>query len=470
MKMKKCFFLWILAAICAATPLFAADVLKTENTLIAPAVKTEKTNSPKGAADSVPPIDDIYADLETFANALTIIDAHYVDDKKPRDLVYGALKGMLQSLDPYSQFLDPEGYENIKVETEGKFGGIGVEITFREGILTVISPVDGTPAAEAGVAPGDRIVKIDEISTRDMQLDDAVKKLRGKPGATVKLTVMREGEGSLLEFKMKRAIINVRSIKEARVLGDGVGYIRISEFQQNTPRDMAKALKELEREKIRGLIIDLRNNPGGLLSASVDVAEMFVPRGELVVYTKGRTAEQETSFVSSGVKAARPYPIVVLVNQGSASASEILAGSLKDHKLAILMGTKTFGKGSVQTVIPMRDGSAIRLTTAKYFTPSGQVIHGHGIQPNIEVPFEKIESQSSDEKKPKEKVSEIFDRVENATTPNGKKKSGETPSQSKGKTPMDSQILRAMDLIGALNIYGLDFDYSKGSGDVEETN
>lgn len=402
---------------------------------------------------SEPPVEDVYSDLEIYANTLAIIESHYVEEKKPRDLIFGSLKGLLSSLDPHSQFLLPKDFDEIKVETEGKFGGIGVEITFRDGVLTVISPVDGTPAAEAGILAGDKIVKINGKSTRDMALDDAVYLLRGKPGVAVSLSILREGEPKLLEFTVNRAIVKVQSVKEAKVLSGSVGYVRISEFQENTPKDMALALKSLESQGIKGLILDLRNNPGGLLTMAVGVAEKFVPKGELIVYTKGRDPAQDMRYISNGAAEPRRYPIVVLVNQGSASAAEIVAGALKDHKIGILLGVKTFGKGSVQTVVPLRDGLAIRLTTAKYFTPSGQVIHGVGIEPNIEVPYEKAPSKKDAGPTRKEKISSVFDKVQ-------KIDAGQPADEAAAKTtaldagPFDSQITRAIDLIRALNVYG----------------
>jgi carboxyl-terminal processing protease len=267
---------------------------------------------------------------------------------------------------------------------------------------------------------------------------------------------------------MKRAIIRVKSVKDGRILADGIGYVRVSEFQENTPRDLRAALGTLEKEDLKGLILDLRNNPGGLLSVAVEVAEEFVPKGELVVYTKGRTDDQHTRFISKGRDEPRPYPVVVLINHGSASASEIVAGALKDHRLAITLGTQTFGKGSVQTVIPMRDGAAIRLTTAKYFTPSGNVIHGVGIKPDIEVPFRKIEaSQPTEQEKRKKRQSEFFEKVDRISKepedteeeeeaepaePQDAKPKSEAEELEKG---IDNQILRAMDLIRGLNVFGV---------------
>jgi carboxyl-terminal processing protease len=461
---------WVLAA-AAAAALSAAGAARAESGAGTPTPAADTVQQQQSPGEAVTPetakIEDVYSDLETFANALTIIHSHYVEETTPKKVVTGALKGMLSSLDPYSQFLDPEAYSEIKVETEGKFGGIGVEITFRDGILTVISPVDGTPAAEAGVLAGDKVVKIDGKSTRDMTLEDSVKVLRGKPGTVVTLTVLREGEGRLLDISMKRAIIRVKSVKDGRILGDGIGYVRVSEFQENTPRDLRAALAALEKQELKGLILDLRNNPGGLLSVAVEVAEEFVPKGELIVYTKGRTEEQQTRFISKGRDEPRPYPVVVLINHGSASASEIVAGALRDHRLAIALGTQTFGKGSVQTVIPMRDGAAIRLTTAKYFTPSGNVIHGVGIKPDIEVPFRKIEAAPpTEEEKRKKRRSEFFEKVERISkepeAPEEEEEEAEPAPAEKPKSEaetlekeLDNQILRAMDLIRGLNVFGV---------------
>ncbi len=402
--------------------------------------------------------EDLYADLELFANALTIIDAHFVETKSSKDLVYGALKGMLRSLDPYSQFLDPEAYQEIKAETEGQFGGIGVEISFRDGILTVISPVDDTPAARAGLQPEDKIVRIDGESTRDLDLDDAVKKLRGRPGSKVELTVLREEEGRLIDLTLERDIIKVKSIRDVSMIDEDVGYIRLSEFQENTPRDLRKALKDLEAQGMKGLVFDLRNNPGGLLPVAIKVSEEFVPRGKLVVYTEGRNVNQNFRFMSEGTEKPLPYPVVVLVNQGSASASEIVAGALQDHRLGIIMGTKTFGKGSVQTVVPLRDGSAIRLTTSQYFTPAGRLIHGTGIEPDVQLAYQREEKseKEAEEEESKRKVSAIFERVELR----GEKEGEQVGLDLDAKKAWDNQVMGAVRLIHALRVY--DERFSKG--------
>ncbi len=326
---------------------------------------------------------DIYKELELFGDAITTIEENYVEEAKPKNLIYGALKGMLRSLDTHSDFLTPQQYEDIKVDTGGEFGGIGIEVTVEDGLLTVVSPLKGTPADKAGILPGDKIVKIDNEPAKDLTLDDAVEKLRGIPGSELSLTIMRADEEKLKDFTIKRAVIKIESIDEALILKDNIGYIRIIEFQAKTAHDLERALRKLEKEKLSALILDLRNNPGGLLEASIAVSEKFLPRGATIVSIKGRAAGQQEIFTSQSLNPRLNFPVVVLVNKGSASASEIVAAAIKENKRGALVGTATFGKGSVQTVIPMRDGSALRLTTAKYYTPLGHEIHKNGISPDV---------------------------------------------------------------------------------------
>ena len=360
----------------------------------------------------------LYDQVELLAEAISVIQTEYVEPVEPKRLIYGALKGLVESLDRHSQFMDPEAYSEMQVETKGEFGGVGLEITLsRDGVLTVVTPMDDTPAAKAGLKPNDRIVKIDGESTRGVSLHDAVMKLRGRPGSQVKLSILREDENRVFEVSLARSVIQIRSIKSARSADGRIDYVRISEFQDNTFRDLVKALEGVDREGMEGLILDLRNNPGGLLDVAVDVAGQFIPKGEMVVYTKGRMESQNQQFRSAQEKPHLGFPMVILVNGGSASASEIVAGALRDHGRAILMGTKTFGKGSVQTVIPLRDGSAIRLTTSIYYTPSGQAIHGKGLNPDVVV---------EDEPRP------------------------ETETFSPFRDPL---VLRAVDLLKGLRIY-----------------
>ncbi len=389
--------------------------------------------------------EEIYKELELFEHALSIVRSDYVEEPQAKQLVYGALKGMLSTLDPYSQFLDPDSYNELKIETGGEFGGLGIEITIKDELLTIITPIDDTPAYHAGLLAGDRIVKIDGELTRGITLLEAVKKLRGKPKTSVTLTILREGESELKEVKLERAIIKIVSIREAKILEDHIGYIRISDFRENTAKDLEQAVTRLKGESMDGLILDLRNNPGGLLDVSVSVAELFLRRRELIVSTKGRLRNQNMEFHARLDGAVNGVPLVVLINEGSASASEIVAGAIQDHHRGVVMGTKSHGKASVQTIFPLKDGSALRLTTSKYFTPSGRSIHGQGIQPDVAVPFERPPDEKGSSKG--EGADELFDRIEKPSPPN---KAGEKPD---AKLRLDNQLARAVDLLKGLRVY-----------------
>ena len=385
---------------------------------------------------------NLYQELELFSDAVTIIRSDYVEEPESKKLIYGAMKGMLSSLDPYSQFMDPETYNEMKVETEGEFGGIGIEITIKDDLLTIISPIDDTPAYEAGLKAGDKIVKIDGEITRDLMLMEAVKKLRGKPGTNVDITVLRESEKKLLDFTITRSIIKIESIKKAEFIEDGIGYIRLVEFQEKTHKDLEENLRKLEENGMQGLILDLRNNPGGLLDSSVDVAEKFLEEGKDVVSTKGRVKNQNMVFKAKNRNKHLNYPMVVLINGGSASASEIVAGAIQDHKRGVIMGTKSFGKGSVQTVVPLSDGSAIRLTTSKYFTPNGRSIHGEGITPYIIVEREEYSKEGE-----KEDDVDIFGTIL------GEKDDDLKKIEEEKKKKYDNQILNAADVLKGILIY-----------------
>ncbi len=380
--------------------------------------------------------DDLYRQVELFSDTMAIIHNEYVDDTKPKDLIYGALKGMLTSLDPYSQFMDPESYNDLKVDTEGKFGGLGLEITIKDGLLTVITPIEDTPAWRAGVKSNDHIVKINDVMTRDMALTDAVKKMRGKPGEAVNLTVLRDSENKILNFKITRDIIKIKDIKQARILEDGIGYIRVTEFRENTLIELNNALSNLSKQNMSALIIDLRNNPGGLLDVAVKVAGRFIPADKMIAYTKGRKQDQNLEFFSDSKNAILDLPLVILINEGSASGSEIVAGVLQDYKRAILIGNTSFGKGSVQTVIPLGDGSALRLTTSHYFTPSGKIIHGKGVTPDILVKV-KDDSNSKDE----------------ASKEIGAENKQNTPLKDTFEYKNDPQIMRAIETLRAIELY-----------------
>lgn len=339
--------------------------------------------------------EDVYKNIEIFTEVLRRIENDYVEPRDSQELIYGAIKGMVRSLDPHSSFMTKEEYGELMLETKGSFTGIGIEITMKDDILTVVSPIEGTPAFKAGVKAGDKIIKIEEKSTKDITMMEAVKDIRGPKGTKVKLTIIREGAQRPLEFSIIRDVIPLRSIRHHLLTSD-IGYIRISNFQSKTSKDLFSALDQLEKDqRLKGLVLDLRNNPGGLLSQAVEVSDLFLESG-IIVSTKGRDKTQGIKSTAHRNRKHRDYPIIVLVNSGSASAAEIVAGALQDNKRALIVGTRTFGKGSVQTILPLSDGAGLRLTTARYYTPSGKSIQLSGIMPDIELPFV---SPSEDEKK-----------------------------------------------------------------------
>src|SRR2546430_2788996 len=324
-----------------------------------------------------------YEGLETFTNILAIIQKNYVDDVQTKQLLEGAINGMLASLDPHSAYLTPDLYKELQVDTKGSFGGPGIGITNRNGLLTVVSPIEDTPAYRAGVKSGDQIMKINGEFTKDMTLVDAVKKMRGPKETKVTLTLKRETQAEVFDVTLTREIIKIRSVKWKK-LEPGYGYVRVTQFQERTDDDLERALKSLDKETggLQGLVLDLRNDPGGLLTQAVRVADLFLESG-LIVYTDGRLENQKQKYFAHKPGTWSDFPMVVLVNGGTASASEIVAGALQDHKRALVLGTQTFGKGSVQTILPLDDNSALRLTTARYYTPSGRSIQALGIVPDI---------------------------------------------------------------------------------------
>ncbi|NQU95429.1 MAG: S41 family peptidase [Candidatus Omnitrophica bacterium] len=340
---------------------------------------------------------ELYKQIELFSDAVTIIRSDYVENPEPKKLVYGALSGMLSSLDGYSQFLNPDEFKEMQIETKGEFGGLGIEIAMRDNTLTVIAPMDGTPAHKAGIKAGDKIIKIDGEMTQNITLTGAVKKLRGKPKTKVVLSILRKGEKELLDITIVRNVIKLKSIKTAKMLDGELGYIKLIEFQEKTPDDLEKALLVLREKGMKGLILDVRNNPGGLLDTAYEVSNKFLPEGKVIVSLDGRVPKQNKTYKSRGKTNFADLPMVVLINKGSASASEIVAGAMQDNKRAAIVGTPSFGKGSVQTVVPLGDGSAVRLTTAAYHTPSGRVISNKGIIPDIEIePDEEPDGAESD--------------------------------------------------------------------------
>jgi carboxyl-terminal processing protease len=392
-----------------------------------------------------------YESIELFTDVLSIVKKSYVEEVDTKKLIYGAINGMLSSLDPHSSFMSPETFKEMKIETKGAFGGIGIEISIKDGILTVIAPIEDTPAFRAGIRAGDHILKIDDKYTKDMTTMDAVKRMRGTKGTTVTLTIMREGFEKPKEFPLIRDVIQVKSVKY-KTLDEGYGYIRISQFQEKTDEDLIKALKALREEnsgKLNGLVLDMRNDPGGLLDQAVKVAEHFIDEGQLIVYTEGREKDSKMKFTSRKTEKEPHYPLVVLINSGSASASEIVAGALQDHKRAVVMGTQSFGKGSVQTIIPLTDNSGLRLTTARYFTPSGRSIQAKGITPDIMVERKDLPTvEKKDTMHIREKdLENHFETDDGKDSSEGRTETKLPAYKSDEQVKSDYQLLRALDLL-----------------------
>jgi len=327
---------------------------------------------------------DTYEGLKSFTQALEIVKRNYVENPDNRELIEGAIRGMVASLDPHSSYMNEHQFKEMNVDIRGEFTGVGIQIGIKNQQLTIIAPIEDTPGFRAGLAAGDKILKINDEWTRDISIEQAVDKMRGPRGTPVSLMILREGWDKPKEFKIIRDVIKVASVK-SRMLNDSIGYVKIIQFQGQTTEELEKALQDLEAKGLKKLVLDLRNDPGGLLDASVDVSSKFLPKDSLVVYLQGRQKTDRKDFLTTSSETPRTYPIVVLVNTGSASASEIVSGALQDSKRALIVGTQTFGKGSVQTVFPLEDGGGLRLTTAKYYTPSGRSIQNVGITPDIEV-------------------------------------------------------------------------------------
>lgn len=360
------------------------------------------------------PLEELRAFTEVF-NKIKVDYVTAVDDKK---LLRDAIQGMLAGLDPHSSYLDPEGFKEIRISTEGEFGGLGIEVTMEDGFVKVVSPIEDTPAAHSGLKTGDIIVRLNEKPVKGMTLNDAVKLMRGKPGTDIILTVLREGNNKPLKFTVTRAVIKVQSVKST-ILENGYGYLRVTQFQANTGDSVAAALNKLKlqnKEGLKGLVLDLRNNPGGVLNSAVSVSDAFLTNG-LIVYTQGRVADAQLKFNATGNDLLNGVPMVVLVNGGSASASEIVAGALQDHKRAIIMGTKTFGKGSVQTIVPMSNGAALKLTTARYYTPNGRSIQATGIIPDIIVGEAKLTAKETKVEEDGLSEADLTGHLENPTAP-----------------------------------------------------
>lgn len=406
-----------------------------------------------------------YEYIGLLTDVMMIVKKSYVEEVDSKKLIYGAINGMLTALDPHSSFMSPETFKEMKIDTKGAFGGLGIEISIKDGILTVISPIEDTPAQRAGIKAGDQILRIDEKFTKDLSITDAVKRMRGQKGTSVVLTIMRDGFDKPKEFKLVRDVIQVKSVK-FRLLDSGYAYVRIAQFQERTDEDLSKALKSMVEEnkgkRLAGLVLDLRNDPGGLLDQAVKVSDHFVESSKMIVYTEGRDKEARMQFTASNRAKEPDYPIVVLINGGSASASEIVAGALQDHKRAIVMGTQSFGKGSVQTIIPLSDESGLRLTTARYYTPSGRSIQAKGITPDIVVEQLELgkEVKRRDSMIIREKdLENHFEGGGSDEKPPVKKDDakGEAKDQPKDKNESDPlksdyQVLRALDLLKGWDI------------------
>jgi len=394
--------------------------------------------------------ESVYEDLKLFTDVFGIIQKEYVETSKPREMVYGAIKGMLETLDPHSAFMPPETYKEMQEETRGRFEGIGIEITAKDGVLTVVSPIEDTPAFKAGILAGDQIIKIENDLTKNLSLMDAVKRLRGPKGTKVTITINREGLAKPQEHTLVRDVIPVRSVR-SELLEKQYGYIRLSQFQEKTDGDLERALRTLEADSkgtLKGLILDLRNNPGGLLDQAVKVTDRFIEAG-LIVSVEGRKDEQKMKFYGHSQGTFAPYPLVVLINGGSASASEIVAGAIQDHKRGVLIGTQTFGKGSVQTIFPLKEGAGLRLTTARYFTPNGRSIQAKGIAPDIIVKLAKPEDEKevSAPKLPSEK--DLQRHLNEIGAPPKEKLKVET----KPAKPADNQLDLALDLLKSWGVF-----------------
>ncbi len=349
-------------------------------------------------------------ELRTFADIFGRIKSDYVDPKSDKELINSAINGMVTGLDPHSAYYDADAYKELQIGTEGEFGGLGIEVTMEDGLVKVVSPIEDTPAYKAGIKSGDLILKLDDTLVKGMTLNDAVKKMRGKPDTPIVLTVLRKGESKPLVFKLVRAIIKVKSVKY-KMAEPGYAYIRITQFQEHTGESLAAALHELFKSPVKGLVLDLRNDPGGLLFGAVAVSAAFLPPDAPVVSTRGRTPDSDmkletipedylkpsdkTDYIKDLPPEVKTVPMIVLVNNGTASASEIVSGALQDDKRALIMGTQTFGKGSVQTIFPLGNGTAVKLTTARYYTPSGKSIQAKGITPDITVQDTTVSSQEA---------------------------------------------------------------------------
>lgn len=393
-------------------------------------------------------------ELRTFTEVFAKIKSDYVEPVDDKTLLENAIRGMLSGLDPHSTYLDPDGYKELQVGTTGQFGGLGIEVGMEDGFVKVISPIDDTPAQRAGVESGDLIVRLDDTPVKGLTLSEAVKIMRGKPGSPILLTIVREGEEKPLKITIIRDVIRVRSVK-SRMLDENFGYVRITNFQSKTGDNLLEEIENLNdkaKKGVKGLVLDLRNNPGGVLSAAVDVSDAFLTGG-LIVYTEGRDKESKLKFNATPDDVLDGRPLVVLVNGGSASASEIVAGALQDHNRAIIMGEKSFGKGSVQTILPMNTSAALKLTTARYYTPSGRSIQAEGIEPHIKL--ERVRVSSVDNNVERIKESDLAGHLDNGKgDKSGGEKKENQEEEKENLAQTDYQLYEALNALRALSIMG----------------
>ena len=398
---------------------------------------------------------NLYKDIKTFGEVLDMVRKNYVDEVDTNTLMQGAINGMIRSLDPHSSFMTPDLYKELEVETQGQFGGVGIEIMIIKDVLTVVSPIEDTPAFHAGLKSGDQILKIDGKSTKDITIMEAVKQLRGLKDTKVTITIQREKMATPRDITLTRAIIQVKSVKYKKAEGN-IGYIRIAAFQERTADDLRKALREMDEKNnpMKGLVVDLRNDPGGLLTQAIEVSDIFLKSG-VIVSTRGRAKSMETKAMAKNDNIEIGCPIVVLVNEGTASAAEIVAGALQDNGRALIVGAQTFGKASVQTVIPLEDGSALKLTTARYYTPNGRSIQAEGITPDIIVPFVKTSEDAEIGIDKEERLREKDLKGHIKPTKEDGTKMDETKSKEvKDLLPLedDNQLKTAVDILKSWNI------------------
>ena len=389
-------------------------------------------------------------ELRTFTGVLDAVKQDYVEPVKDKDLLENAIRGMLSNLDPHSAYLDAEAFQDLQIGTSGEFGGLGIEVSQEEGFLKVIAPIDDTPAQRAGIRSGDLIIRLDDTSVKGMSLADAIQRMRGKPNTPITLTIVREGVRKPLKFKLIREVIQVKSVKN-RLLDPGFGYVRITQFQSKTAQNLQQALQDLEQQNkgpLRGVVLDLRNNPGGVLNGAVEVTDEFLESG-VIVQTKGRGNDSDQSFKATPEDLLKGAPLVVLVNGGSASASEIVAGALQDHRRALILGERTFGKGSVQTILPLGNGTAVKLTTARYYTPNGRSIQAEGIEPDIKVKPLKVTAGDSNADADFVKEADLTGHLRNDKSNGEKTDAGKTDADL---AQSDYQLSEALNLLKGMTL------------------